>query len=155
MEEVMLGDLNAAQIEHLLRSQVVGRIGCHAGGQTYIVPITYVYDGTYVYGHTGPGRKIEMMRANPDVCFEVDAVQDLANWQSVIAHGRYEELIGEASEAAMSLLINHLVPLMPSETSLPSHARATSTRYHAGMSNGHTIVYRIRLTEKTGRFEIR
>jgi hypothetical protein len=134
---------------------VVGRIGCHAGGRTYVVPITYVYDGNYVYGHTGPGLKVEMMRANPEVCFEVDAIQDPAHWQSVIAQGHYEELIGEAAETAMRLLVNQLTPLMPSETSLPPEVRETSTHFHAGMSNGHIIVYRIHLNEKTGRFEQR
>lgn len=46
----MLGELNRAQIDQVLRGELVGRVGCHAGGQTYVVPITYVYDGEYVYG---------------------------------------------------------------------------------------------------------
>jgi nitroimidazol reductase NimA-like FMN-containing flavoprotein (pyridoxamine 5'-phosphate oxidase superfamily) len=83
----MLGELDDRQIDHLLRSETVGRIGCHANGQTYIVPLTYVYDGQYLYGHTGAGMKVQMMRANPKVCFEVERMQDMANWQSVIVWG--------------------------------------------------------------------
>ena len=31
------------------------------------------------------------------VCFEVDHIRDLGNWQSVIAWGRYEELAGDVT----------------------------------------------------------
>lgn len=48
----MLGMLNDAQIENVLQSLVIGRIGCHANGRTYVVPVTYAYDGKYIYGHT-------------------------------------------------------------------------------------------------------
>ena len=35
-----------------------------------------------------------MMRENPWVCVEVDHMDNLANWRSVIAWGRFEELGG-------------------------------------------------------------
>jgi hypothetical protein len=47
----MLGTLDCRQIEDLLHAEVVGRIGCHTSGRTYVVPITYAYDGAAVYGH--------------------------------------------------------------------------------------------------------
>ncbi|MDC1504172.1 pyridoxamine 5'-phosphate oxidase family protein [Winogradskyella sp.] len=83
----MLGNLNSRQIEHVLQSLIIGRIGCHADNKTYVVPVTYAYDGTYVYGHTKEGLKIEMMRKNPSVCFEVDVMENMSNWRSVIAWG--------------------------------------------------------------------
>ena len=68
----MLGDLNPEQIERLLQTETVGRIGLHAEGRTYVVPLTYVFEGNGVIGHTRAGMKINMARENPDVCFEVD-----------------------------------------------------------------------------------
>ncbi len=59
----MLGTLNSEQIEQILRSEVIGRIGCHANGQTYVVPITYAYDGERVICHTSQRMKIQMMRS--------------------------------------------------------------------------------------------
>jgi nitroimidazol reductase NimA-like FMN-containing flavoprotein (pyridoxamine 5'-phosphate oxidase superfamily) len=41
----MLGELTPEQINAVLFSEVVGRIGCHSEGRTYVVPITYVFDG--------------------------------------------------------------------------------------------------------------
>jgi uncharacterized protein len=81
----MLGELNEAQVDQVLRSEVIGRLGCHAQGRTYIVPITYAYDGDCIYGHSAEGMKVRMMRANPNVCFEVDEMESMANWRSVIA----------------------------------------------------------------------
>ena len=80
----MLGALYKPQIDHVLHSQVVGRIGCYADGKLYVVPITYAYDGKYIYAHSKDGMKIKMMRKNPHVCFEVDVMENMANWRSVI-----------------------------------------------------------------------
>jgi nitroimidazol reductase NimA-like FMN-containing flavoprotein (pyridoxamine 5'-phosphate oxidase superfamily) len=44
------------------------------------------------YGYTTVGQKVEWMRANPQVCVEVDEAENCICWRSVIAFGRYEEL---------------------------------------------------------------
>ena len=144
----MLGTLDPEQIDRVLHGATVGRIGVHADGRTYVVPITYVYDGDAVYGHSAMGQKIRMMRSSPDVCFEVDDIDDLANWRSVIAQGRYEELAGDLAIAAMNLLRSRLAPLTASETAGPAGRPAGE----AGIAG---IAFRIRLGERTGRFEKR
>ncbi|MCX6481183.1 MAG: pyridoxamine 5'-phosphate oxidase family protein [Mycobacterium sp.] len=53
------------QIEQLLASEVIARIGCISDGRVYVVPVTYVYDGTYVWGHAMNGAKLAAMRAAP------------------------------------------------------------------------------------------
>jgi nitroimidazol reductase NimA-like FMN-containing flavoprotein (pyridoxamine 5'-phosphate oxidase superfamily) len=149
----MLGELNQEQINHVLYSQVIGRIGCYADGKVYVVPVTYVYDGQYVYGHTREGLKIEMMRKNPAICFEVDSIQNMANWQSVIIQGKYEELSSEDSQQALRLLINRVTPLMISESSMPSHG----LDIHRPPTASHikVVTFRIKVLEKSGRYEKR
>ena len=150
----MLGELSAAQVEHLLESQVVGRIGCHAEGRTYVVPVTYAYQGGMIWGHTGEGLKVQMMRKNPRVCFEVDQMDDMANWRSVIVQGRFEELKGEAAGKAMGIVIERLMPLITSASSTPSHGLGPEG--HRADTAGMTpVAYRIVIDEKTGRFEKR
>lgn len=151
----MLGELTADQIERLLHEQVVGRIGCHAHGSTYIVPITYAYDGANVVGHSAEGRKIQMMRDNPNVCFEVDALTDMANWQSVIAWGAFQELSGEEAKAAIRFLVSRLTPLTVSETSVPTHGLDMHPAHHDEAGGKTPVVYRIRLYQKSGRYEKR
>jgi nitroimidazol reductase NimA-like FMN-containing flavoprotein (pyridoxamine 5'-phosphate oxidase superfamily) len=75
------------------------------------------------------------MRANPLVTFEVDTAEAADRWRSVIAEGVYEELSDPAERAAALLVVYPppaVVPNLPPET----------------------IIYRIRLTAKSGRYEV-
>ncbi|MBK9569234.1 MAG: pyridoxamine 5'-phosphate oxidase family protein [Chitinophagaceae bacterium] len=149
----MLGVLDDKQIDALLHSQVTGRIGCHADNRTYVVPVTYVYDGENIICHTREGLKLEMMRKNPEVCFEVDYMENMANWQSVIVWGIFEELSGLPAKEAMEKLIDRVSPFMTSET---IHAFEPGESPERRDTKGFTaIVYQIKITEKTGRFEKR
>jgi nitroimidazol reductase NimA-like FMN-containing flavoprotein (pyridoxamine 5'-phosphate oxidase superfamily) len=143
----MIETLDTTAVEELLREQVVGRIGMHASGRTYVVPITYVYDGAAVYAHSSDGKKLEMMRANPHVCFEVDDVRDLGDWRSVIAWGKFEELHGDDAARALGLLVSGVQDLHP-RGKAPDGPGGEN-----GASFWDVVVYRIRLTEKHGRVE--
>jgi uncharacterized protein len=150
----VLGHLDADEIDELLARGIVGRIGCHAGGRTYVVPITYAYEDGAIIGHSANGLKLQMMRENPNVCFEVDQMDDLANWRSVIAWGRYEELHGAEADHALAQLLGKLLPL--TATSETSHPVKDLAHQHRAMAEGvPAVVYRIRLTERSGRFERR
>lgn len=71
----------------------VGRLACARENQPYIVPINFIFDGRYLYGFTTLGQKVEWMRSNPLVCFEVDEIKNHNHWMSVLVFGRYEELL--------------------------------------------------------------
>ncbi len=147
----MLGKLNRTQIDNLIYSQVVARIGCSAENKVYVVPITYAYDGKYIYGHTIEGMKTQMMRHNPEVCVEVDDIVNMANWQSAIVWGTYEELQGREADEVLQTLVNRIHPLMSSDTVRPVHGleKAHSTF----KPNTRMVVFRIEVKEATGRFE--
>jgi nitroimidazol reductase NimA-like FMN-containing flavoprotein (pyridoxamine 5'-phosphate oxidase superfamily) len=100
----MIEPLDDDQIDAFLRQQMIGRIGMHADGETYVVPVIYAWDGTAIYVQSIEGRKISMMRQSPEVCFEVDEYER-GSWRSVIVDGTYEELAGEAVEQALALLV--------------------------------------------------
>ena len=70
----------------------IGRLACARDNQPYLVPINFAFDGTHLYGFTTLGQKIEWMRSNPLVCFEMDEVICQNEWMSIIVFGRYEEL---------------------------------------------------------------
>jgi nitroimidazol reductase NimA-like FMN-containing flavoprotein (pyridoxamine 5'-phosphate oxidase superfamily) len=126
-------ELAPDEIETLLHEELVGRIGCHAGGQTYVVPIIYAYDGEAVYVASREGRKLRMMRANPAVCFEIDRYER-GSWRSVIAQGRFEELDGAAAERALDLLAARFA------------GRPTAPR-----DRGEAVCFRVVLEERSGR----
>ena len=139
------------EIERLLTKEVVGRIGCTDGQMVYVVPISYAYDGEYVYCHTNAGLKVDIMRQNPVVCFEVDHLQNMANWQSVVAHGRFEELTDkDMRNDALQRLHGRVLPLVSSET---THLSKDWPFQPAEFDKIGGVTFRIRLEEKTGRFE--
>jgi hypothetical protein len=130
-------ELTRAEIDVLLREQVVGRIGCHADGVTYVVPVIYAYDGDCVHVATIEGQKVRMMRASPQVCFEVDDYAAPGRWRSAILQGRYEEAAEEETAASLALLAARF------------SGGGTARRPRA--SGRPTVVFRIRVDEATGR----
>lgn len=140
----MTGELAVQEQYALLRRERLGRIGCHYNGITYVVPISFVYREPYVYSRSKEGMKIQMMRRNPLVCFEVDVVSDLHNWKSVIAWGNFEELKGAERDEAMKLLLRTF-----------GNFAAEPTEQMGQNSNGpyRDIVFRIKLFDISGRYE--
>lgn len=152
---VMFGQLSPQEIEDLLDTETVARLGCHADGRTYVVPITYVYDGRNLIGHSAEGRKIWMMRANKNVCVEIDRMYNHANWRSVVAWGEYEELGGDEALKAKEMLIARFKPKLTSASASPERATYADHGALEGGPRNKAVIYRIKLTEKTGRFERR
>jgi nitroimidazol reductase NimA-like FMN-containing flavoprotein (pyridoxamine 5'-phosphate oxidase superfamily) len=149
----MLGDLSDQEMEDLLRSETIGRLGCHAAGMTYVVPVAYVFDGGYVYSHSPEGRKIRMMRRNPEICFEVDRVVSINDWSSVIGWGPYEELSGEAARFGIDLLMKRLAKSSLGTTGAPSYPLRWAQSRPPDPEGPVVIAYRIRLKRMRGRFE--
>ncbi len=128
--------LDSTGIETLLSSSIVGRIACNQPGERpYLVPLAYAYDGESVYAVSGPGRKIDLMRADPQISFEVDQVEQSDRWESVVAAGVFEE-VTDADEIQMA------VALLEGATGVPIEMGAQS------------LVFRLRLTTKSGRYEL-
>lgn len=147
----MLGKLQQQEIEELLHAGIVGRIGCNADGETYVVPISYAYDGVYIYCHTHEGKKSTMMRKNPNICFQVDELKDMANWKSVIVQGRFEELKSHADRNfAMQTLLNRYLPVISSVT---THLGEHWPFHPDDTTEIKGLVFRIAVLEKSGRFE--
>jgi nitroimidazol reductase NimA-like FMN-containing flavoprotein (pyridoxamine 5'-phosphate oxidase superfamily) len=161
------GRLDPTHCEILLKTEHIGRLACHAAGKTYVVPVTYVFEQGAIYGHTNPGLKLEMLRSNPAVCFEVDHLDNMANWRSVVAWGTFEELAGSAKANALDILFQRLTPVIRSQTSLPTKGALPNDLTKEQIKEKSTdkamadmkirpqqgVVYRINLTEMTGRFE--
>lgn len=148
----MLGSLTPEQCKYILQSNHVGRIGCQSNGKILIVPITYVSDESYIYGYSLEGTKISAMRKNPNVCFQVDCIDDLANWRCVIAWGKFEELKSPYAQAkARKLFIERLEPIRVGETVDPSREFANPPKIV--QKKMKPVVYRISLNELSGKFE--
>jgi nitroimidazol reductase NimA-like FMN-containing flavoprotein (pyridoxamine 5'-phosphate oxidase superfamily) len=133
-------ELSSAEIDEFLRGQRIARLGCQAGGVTYVVPLIYAYESGEVVAVTTEGRKTAMLRENPRVCVEVDEydVDGRGSWRSVIAQGTCDELTGDAIEPALALLRDRF-----------SHVAGRVAKPRP--LGPDVVVLRIRLDELSGR----
>jgi len=82
-----------------LQEQDLGHLGLTVDGEVYVVPINYTYSRGRILLHCAlEGRKLDMIRANPRVCFTVSRQDGLPvphagdacdlPWRSVMCWGR-------------------------------------------------------------------
>jgi len=150
----MIRQLSSIEIDELLRKQLVGRIGCYFENEIYIVPISYAYEDNAIYCHSFEGRKIEMMRKNPKICFQIDEMQDMANWKSVIVWGDFEELIAKNERSkALKILLHRPLPIVSSITTHLGETWPFTSPTEEELDRIPGIVFRVFLTQKTGKLE--
>lgn len=148
----MFKDLNRKQIEKVISENLIGRLGCHADDEIYVVPISYASDGKYIYFRSFEGLKLSMMRKNPKVCLQIDTIKDLANWDSVIVWGTFEELTNEKDRnLALDKLMSRDLPEIASEMVKFSTEWPFPT---SDYNHVEGVVYRILITKKSGRKEL-
>jgi hypothetical protein len=86
-------------IEAIIRTSLVCRLGLSDENRPYIVPLCFGYQDRTLYFHGAKeGKKIDLLRKNPYVCFEFDlnsGVKEAENackwgmsYQSVIGSGK-------------------------------------------------------------------
>ena len=111
------------KIENIISQCTCCRIGFHDYEEVYIVPLNFGYeakDGTYIFYFHGAkeGRKIDLIKKNPIVGFEMDTNYALneadlacgysARFQSIIGNG-VVSIVTEINEKklGLSLLMEH------------------------------------------------
>ncbi|MFS8065085.1 MAG: universal stress protein [Byssovorax sp.] len=151
-----VGELAPEQCEQLLRMEILARFCCHAGGRLYLLPMTYAYDDGAVYFRSAEGTKVRMMRESPAVCLQVDHIQDMVSWRSVIAWGTFRELQGAEASDGLRRIMGRLFGWMDEAEGrpAPSYAHLDSSTDHRALSLGRgEVVGRIEVTEMTGRYQ--
>jgi nitroimidazol reductase NimA-like FMN-containing flavoprotein (pyridoxamine 5'-phosphate oxidase superfamily) len=85
-------EMSRLEIDQFLTCARIGRIGLISKEGPYIVPVGFGYSDGKIFFHTcREGLKMEAMRSNPNVCFEVDeSISDGSLAKSVIIWGRVE-----------------------------------------------------------------
>ncbi len=82
-------NLSAEEIAAILRRNHVGRLAFSFRDRVDIQPIHYVFSGGWIYGRTSPGSKLALIRHNYWVAFEVDEIEGMFTWRSVVVKGGF------------------------------------------------------------------
>lgn len=141
-ETPLCRELSTEECHALLARHQVGRIAFTHKDRVDIEPIHFVADDGWLYGRTAPGTKLEVVTRNRWVAFEVDEVEALFEWRSVVVKGGFYFLRKEGSDqetATYVQAVRILRRLIP-ETLTPADPLAD-----------RVILFRIHIDEITGR----
>jgi ribosomal-protein-alanine N-acetyltransferase len=92
-----------AIIEEILQSSKICRIGISDNGFPYVLPFNYGYSDNQIYIHCAlTGKKIDLLRENPNVCFEIEQTAEIVKndkackwattYRSIVGYGKIEIL---------------------------------------------------------------
>jgi len=107
------------EIEAVLKRATSFRLGLADGNIPYVVPLNFGFNGNSLYFHSAKeGRKLDIIRRNNNVCFEMDADQVFVpaekgcNWslkyRSVIGNGKAFIIDVPAEKiAALKIIMAH------------------------------------------------
>ena len=109
-----------SKINAFIAKANICRLGMVNGDKPYIVPLCFGYHENFLYFHgTLKGRKIDILKSNPNVCFEFDTAsqpiesEKACDWsmkyQSVIGFGKaiFIESLDEKRKALGLIMANY------------------------------------------------
>lgn len=67
-----------AALESILNKALFCRLGLCEDGMPYVVPVCFGYEDNCIYVHSaGEGKKLEIIKRNNNVCFEMEAEAEI------------------------------------------------------------------------------
>jgi nitroimidazol reductase NimA-like FMN-containing flavoprotein (pyridoxamine 5'-phosphate oxidase superfamily) len=91
-----------------LRETLVAHLGLVSNGKPSVTPMAFVVDDGRILFRTRPGRRLEAIVQNPEVCIEACSFDEsTGDWESVIVNGRATEVTDPAvRQHAVTLLLD-------------------------------------------------
>ncbi len=91
-------------LEEILSGALICRMAMKDDDLPYIVPVNYGYRDGCIYIHSAPeGKKIDLLRKNKQVCFEVEETVDLVKGERACDWTtRYRSVVGYATVEILS-----------------------------------------------------
>ena len=141
-------------MEQILTRESIGYLGLSADGETYVVPLNYTYtpDARILFHCALEGRKLDMIRANPRVCFSVSSQAgpptehygELCStpYESVICWGeaRVIDDLPERQQLLQEFQIRYGTPAKPRESiSLESTAKCGAVEITVTHMTGRSV----------------
>jgi nitroimidazol reductase NimA-like FMN-containing flavoprotein (pyridoxamine 5'-phosphate oxidase superfamily) len=136
-------------LRQLLGAAIVCRVAMVDGDRPYVVPLSFVLDGDALYVHSAAhGRKLDVLRRNPRVCFEVDeGAEPVPHREACNVGMRFRSVIGtgkaafveSAAEKARVLVLFARKYAPKASAKLPEHEVAK------------TVVIRLSIETLTGK----
>lgn len=136
--------MSTQEIHKLLKKVGQGHLGCCFEGHPYVVPMHYYFDEPDLYIFTTIGLKTQYMDANPEVCLQVEDINNLEHWRSVTVMGQAEHI---TEQAEIDRVMKELV-----KPQNPTLSPAINRTWVDAWGRAEVMaLYRIHPTEMAGR----
>jgi len=81
-------EMSEEESVEILKLNMIGHLSLAVNNLPYAVPVCYSYmDGKLYFNLLSPGKKIEHLKTNPQVCFVVAEWEEDGSWRSIIVYG--------------------------------------------------------------------
>ncbi len=150
----MIKDLDSKECIKLLRNNYLGRLAYIMGENPYVIPITYYYydqADSSIISYSLEGHKIDALRKKKSVSLEVDEIESVTRWKSVLVHGKFEELGGVHAKNLLREFSQGVKEIINrDEDKNVQFIHEFSSKL--GAEKASPIVYRIKINEITGKW---
>ena len=147
----MIKNLEASECLKILKQNYIGHLAYIFQNRPFVIPITYFYDQktNSIIGYSSEGHKTKALRILSAVSIEVSEIESVNNWQSVLVHGKYEELNGSQAKSYLHSFSAGIKDIIrQKEEKNPQSISDFSSKIY---DEEVPIVFRISLDEITGK----
>lgn len=150
----MIQDLETKERIQILQDNYIGHLGFIYRQKPFVIPITYYYNdaNNSIISYAMEGHKIEAMRKNTEVAFEVNDIKSVSKWRSVMVHGTYEELSGTDAKFNLHQFADGVKSIINRKEK--KHLQFINEFSSKLESERHPIVYRINIEGMTAKFRV-
>lgn len=147
----MIKNLEPSECIKILKENYIGHLAYIFQNRPFVIPITYFYEQKIntIIGYSSEGHKTKALRILSNASIEVSEIESVNNWQSVLAHGKYEELNGSQAKSYLHTFSNGIKDIIrQKEEKYPQCISDFSSKIY---DQEVPIVFRINLDEITGK----
>ena len=138
-----------ADLLAIMKEALVCRIGLSDEGAPYVVPMNFGLGDNCLYLHcAGEGRKLDIIRKNDRVCFEMDLLRELKRSETACGWGaRYVSVIG----FGRAVPVDDAAEKRRGIDSIMNHYGAQGPFFYPDETLARTTVIRIDIESVTGK----
>jgi nitroimidazol reductase NimA-like FMN-containing flavoprotein (pyridoxamine 5'-phosphate oxidase superfamily) len=151
-EMPFINNMDMEECMALLGNKYIGCLAYIFEGTPHINPITYFHDAEEksILSYSSPGHKIKAMERYGEVAFQIDEINSIQNWRSVLVKGRFEQLKGSTVRKYMHKFAEGVQrAIQKKEGETPHFIKDFSSRLQ---NRELPIVYRLHITDIVGKF---
>ena len=138
-----IDEMGQEEIQNLLQKVGFGHLGYIHEGKPYVMPMHYYVEDSDIYLFTTVGMKTHDIDVNPEICLQVEEINDPLHWRSVIVTGQAERITEPSDIERVKQFIQQQNPTL---------SPAINRTWIDSWGRGEVVViYRIHKSEMSGR----